>query len=648
MSQRFWYSTTTDHSQAIRINYPLLTGMESRYHYQMTAEQFSQQTRPILKDVFGFDDFRPGQEDVVNTLLSGRSALAVMPTGSGKSLCYQVPALVLGGLTIVVSPLVALMQDQVAALKLAGVAADTINSSRSREENVETWHRAARGEITLLYLAPERLMTEHMLAALSRLPVRLIAVDEAHCISQWGPAFRPEYEDLSKLRDFFTGVPLVALTATADAVTRQDIEQKVFAGDGSTFVSGFDRPNIRLAVEMKRDWKSQLLRFLESHGGESGIIYCLSRKKTEETARLLQDNDVRALPYHAGMNKTDRVANHNTFLTEPSIVIVATIAFGMGIDKPDVRFVFHTDIPGSVEAYYQEIGRAGRDGQPAVAHMLYGLDDLRMRRMFIDQEDSADDRKRREHKRLDALISYCESPECRRRALLGYFDEQSGECKNCDMCLDPVPMADGTRDGQLALEAVRETGERFGAVHIIDILRGGQTEKILSSGHDRLSVHGSGSHHSKDVWRSIIRQLVAADFLKLDIQGYGGLSITTKGKQLCDGNATFQFRVDTIKTGKAKKSTASKPAPEIASEDNDLLLHLKQFRLKLAQERGVPAYVIFSDRTLIDMATRRPQTRAEFAEIHGVGETKLREFAEMFLELLQSDSHQDTTERLRA
>ncbi len=614
----------------------------------MTIGQFSEQTRPILKDVFGFDDFRPGQEDVVNTLLSGRSALAVMPTGSGKSLCYQIPALVLGGLTIVVSPLVALMQDQVAALKLAGVAADTINSSRSREENVETWRRAARGDISILYLAPERLMTERMLAALSRLPVRLIAVDEAHCISQWGPAFRPEYADLSKLKDFFTGVPLVALTATADAVTRQDIEHKVFAGNGSTFVSGFDRPNIRLAVEMKRDWKGQLLKFLESHSGDSGIVYCLSRKKTEETALLLQDNDVRALPYHAGMEKTGRVANHNTFLTEPGIVIVATIAFGMGIDKPDVRFVFHTDIPGSVEAYYQEIGRAGRDGLPAVAHMLYGLDDLRMRRMFIEQEDSADDRKRREHKRLDALISYCESPECRRRVLLGYFDEQTDACNNCDMCLDPVAMADGTREGQLVLEAVRETGERFGAVHIIDVLRGGRTEKILSCGHDQLAVHGSGNHHPKEAWRSIIRQLVATEFLKLDIQGFGGLSVTPKGRQLFDGEASFQYRMDTIKTGKTKKSTISKPVQQIASQDNDLLLQLKQFRLKLAQERGVPAYVIFSDRTLIDMATRRPQTRMEFSEIHGVGEAKLRDFAEMFLELIQTDGREGTAERLQA
>ncbi len=339
--------------------------------------------RRILKAVFGFDEFRPGQETVMDSLLAGRNVLTVMPTGSGKSLCYQVPALVLGGLTVVVSPLVALMQDQVSALRLAGVAADTINSSKERAENVAAWRRAASGETRLLYLAPERLMTEPMLAALSKLDVRLIAIDEAHCISQWGPAFRPEYQALSRLRRIFPGVPIAALTATADESTRVDIAAQLFAGDVDTVVLGFDRPNIKLTVETKHDWKRQLLAFVRTHAGKSGIVYCLSRKKTEEAAALLAGHGIRALAYHAGMSKELRDANQNSFMTEPYTVMVATIAFGMGIDKSDVRFVFHTDLPGSLEAYYQEIGRAGRDGEPAEAHMLFGLGDIRMRRMFI-------------------------------------------------------------------------------------------------------------------------------------------------------------------------------------------------------------------------------------------------------------------------
>ena len=364
------------------------------------------EARTALREVFGFEGFRPGQEAVIETLLSGSDALAVMPTGSGKSLCFQIPALVGDGLTVVVSPLVALMRDQVAALRLAGIAADSISSGNDRGENTAAWRRAAAGETRLLYMAPERLMAGRMLEALARLPVRLFAIDEAHCISQWGPAFRPEYADLSRLRELFPGTPILALTATADEVTRADIVEQLFGGKAEQFVLGFDRPNIRLTVEMKRGWKRQLRRFVARHEGESGIVYCLSRKKTEETAALLSEAGVRALPYHAGMDAADREAHQNVFMTEPGVVIVATIAFGMGIDKADVRYVFHTDLPGSVEAYYQEIGRAGRDGAPAEAHMLYGLDDIRMRRRFIEEEDAGPERKRREHQRLDALLGY--------------------------------------------------------------------------------------------------------------------------------------------------------------------------------------------------------------------------------------------------
>lgn len=592
----------------------------------------------ILKEIFGFDAFRPGQEAVVDAVLGGEDVLAVMPTGAGKSLCFQVPGLARGGLTIVVSPLVALMQDQVMALKLAGVAAGSINSAATRSDNVTTWQQAAAGEMRLLYMAPERLMTERMLAALSRLPVTLIAIDEAHCIAQWGPAFRPEYEALGELKTRFPGVPIAAFTATADEVTRKEIAQKLFANQGRTFVSGFDRPNIHLSVEMKDQWKRQLLDFLRRHEGESGIVYCLSRKKTEEAAAYLNENGFNALAYHAGMEATTRANNQNRFLSERAIVIVATIAFGMGIDKADVRFVFHTDIPASIEAYYQEIGRAGRDGRAAEAHMLFGLGDMRMRRMFIEDEDSDSERKRREHKRLDTLIAYCESPACRRRVLLTYFGENPEPCGNCDMCLNPVELSDGTAEAQLALATIQATGQRFGAVHIIDVMRGGQMEKIAQTGHDRLSVFGKGAAHSKREWQSIIRQIIASGFLQLDIGGFGGINLTQAGDALLRGEAEFYYRQDTIKAkGKAKTKSSKTAAIDLTDNELQLLDRLKQLRLELAQKRGVPAYVIFADRSLEDMARRQPHTRDEFAEIHGVGEAKLRDLAEPFLALINQE-----------
>ena len=590
----------------------------------------------ILKDVFGFDAFRPGQEAAIGALLGGRNVLTVMPTGSGKSLCFQVPALALDGLTVVVSPLVALMQDQVSALRLAGVAADSINSSRDRADNVAAWRRATAGRTRLLYMAPERLMTERMLAALAGLPVKLFAIDEAHCISQWGPSFRPEYEDLCRLRDLFPGVPIAALTATADAITREDIAHRLFAGEAESVVLGFDRPNIRLSVEMKREWKRQLRDFIARHRGESGIVYCLSRKKTEETAALLAADGVRALAYHAGMDKERREANQNTFMTEPGVVIVATIAFGMGVDKADVRFVLHTDLPGSIESYYQEIGRAGRDGTPAQALMLYGLADIRMRRVFIEDEDAGAERKRREHKRLDALLGYCEAPACRRTTLLDYFGERAEACGNCDVCLDPADRIDGTEDARKVLSAVRRSGERFGAAHIIDILRGAETEKIARAGHDRLPTFGAGAGRGKAEWQSLIRQMVATGTLRLDIAGYGGLAITDKGRALLRGDGVFQYRQDTVASAPAARRRTRDTVPTLPDEpltgDQAALLGLlKEVRLRLAKERGVPAYVVFSDRSLIDMVRRRPRTDEDFAEVNGVGAAKLKEFAEPFL-----------------
>ena len=591
----------------------------------------------VLKDVFGFGGFRPGQQAAIEALLAGRHVLTVMPTGAGKSLCFQVPALALGGLTVVVSPLVALMQDQVAALRLAGVPAGTINSANARADNVAAWRRAAGGETRLLYMAPERLMTERMLEALGRLPVKLFAIDEAHCISQWGPSFRPEYEDLCRLRHLFPGVPIAALTATADAITREDIAERLFGGDVESFVLGFDRPNIRLAVEMKREWKRQCRGFVARHPGESGIVYCLSRRKTEETAALLADDGVRALPYHAGMEKEDREAHQNIFMTEPGVVIAATIAFGMGIDKADVRYVLHTDLPGSVEAYYQEIGRAGRDGMPAEAHMLYGLADIRMRRQFIEDEDAGDERRRREHKRLDALLGYCEAPACRRVTLLEYFGERIEPCGNCDVCLDPAERVDGTDDAQKVLSAVYRTGERFGAAHVIDVLRGTVTEKIERAGHDRLPAFGMGADRGKNEWRSLIRQLVAAGFLRLDIGGFGGISMTGKGRGLLQGESVFLYRLDTVRArtpeparrgGRKRKEPETGPPVGVEAA---LLDVLKTLRLRLARERGVPAYIVFSDRTLMDMARRQPRTEEEFAEVNGVGAAKRKTFAEPFL-----------------
>ena len=580
--------------------------------------------RRILKDVFGFDDFRPGQAAAMESLLAGRHVLAVMPTGAGKSLCYQVPALVLGGLTVVVSPLVALMQDQVAALRLAGVAADTINSSIDRDESIAAWRRVQAGETRLLYLAPERLMTQRMLDALARLDIRLIAVDEAHCISQWGPAFRPEYEQLSRLQGLFPKAPIIALTATADEATRRDIAQRLFAGKVETLVLGFDRPNIKLSVAARDDGPRQLLDFIKRHAGQSGIVYCLSRKKTEETAAALEKGGVKALAYHAGMTKEQRDANQNSFMTEAGVVMVATIAFGMGIDKPDVAYVFHTDLPGNLEAYYQEIGRAGRDGRAAEAHMLFGSGDIRMRRMFIDNEEASDEHKRRAHGRLGTLIGYCEAVQCRRQILLQYFGEAAEPCGNCDNCLDTAPLSDGTAQAELVLAAVLQSGERFGATHVIDILRGAQTQKIKERGHDDLACFGSGAARKKEEWQSLIRQMAAADFLSSD--EHGGLRITERGEDLRRGTGKFHFRPA---TPRAKVRAGTIAASE--GGDPDLLAALKAVRLKLARERQVPAYVIFSDRTLIDMTALQPRNLDEFAQVNGVGAAKLKDFGKVFL-----------------
>ena len=588
----------------------------------------------ILRSVFGFPAFRPGQREIVDRLIDGTHTLSVMPTGAGKSICYQLPALIAKHLTVVISPLVALMDDQVAGLRTNGVDAVCIHSNRSREDNVADWRQVQDGSIKLLYLSPERLMTERMLVALQALDPAMFVVDEAHCISKWGFSFRPEYEALSGLRGHFPNATLSAFTATADTATRQDIASKLFGGKGDIVVRGFDRPNLQLAVTPKTDRHKQLLDFLEPRRDGSGIVYCLSRKLTDETARLLRVKGYKALPYHAGLPQDVRRENQETFMAEDGVIMVATIAFGMGIDKPDIRYVFHLNLPGSVEAYYQEIGRAGRDGKPAEVHMLYGLDDIRMRRQFIVQDEGNEDHKRREHKRLDSLLAYGEATTCRRVALLTYFGENTQPCGNCDICIDPPTLIDGTKEAQMLLTAVGSTGQVFGAAHIVDVLRGSVSEKILARGHNSLPVYGAGKERPKNFWTAFIRQVVASGFLSIDVEGYGGLQLAVKAEPLLKGETGFEYRdIPKTKAAGSRKSRAVVVALDDA--DAELLARLKGIRRELAQQRKVPAYVIFSDATLHDMCVMKPNNLDTLALVNGVGPKKLKDFGDLFLGALR-------------
>ncbi len=591
----------------------------------------------ILKNAFGFESLRPGQGRIIATILQGRHVLAVMPTGAGKSLCYQVPALVQGGLTLVVSPLVALMNDQVAALRLSGIAAETINSSRPRPDNVASWRGVRAGQVRLLYMAPERLMQPRMLAALQKLPVKLVAVDEAHCISRWGPAFRPDYETLARLREFFPDVPVAAFTATADRATREDIVSQLFDGPAEVFVSGFDRPNIHLAVRERKSAHKQLLKFVNDHRHQSGIVYCLSRNGAERTAAFLQDQGFPAVPYHAGLTSDARYDNQQTFMTRSGTIVVATIAFGMGIDKPDIRFVFHANLPANIEAYYQEIGRAGRDGQPAEAAMLYGLDDIAQRRRFIAQSSEDPEFLRCEQQRLELLIGFCEGVHCRRRALLGAFDEQlAAPCGNCDNCQHPPQLADGRVEGQKVLSAAYRTGQVFGAAHLVDVLTGKATSKARQNGHDQLPTFGVGQDRNKAVWRSIIRQLVAGGFLDIDIGSMGSLKITPQGRRLLAGQGIFLFRAPSTPVPPQRKNpqrarSASAELQPLRQSERILFNHLRELRLQLARERKVPAFAIFHDRTLGEMARHKPKTEADLEAIYGIGRRKMEEFGPVFL-----------------
>jgi ATP-dependent DNA helicase RecQ len=594
-----------------------------------------------LRTTFGFADFRPGQAEIISTILDGGDVLAVMPTGSGKSLCYQLPALVGGGLTVVVSPLIALMRNQVAQLCGYGVAAAALNSANDSTENRAILDRIARGEIRLVYVAPERLVKSDTLNLLKRAKVSMLAVDEAHCISQWGHDFRPEYAGLGAVKEALGGVQTIAFTATADAATRTDIVARLFSAPPAVFVHGFDRPNLRLAMSAKAGGRKQVMDFIKNHAGQSGIVYCSSRRKTEDLAEYLRDNDVKALPYHAGMEPQLRSRNQDAFLQEDGIVVVATVAFGMGIDKPDVRFVLHADMPANIESYYQEIGRAGRDGLAADTLTLYGMGDVRLRRLQIDDSDSSDEQKRVDRQRLNALVSLCESPRCRRQTLLSYFSEVAEPCGNCDFCCDGAEMIDGTIAAQKALSAMVRTGQRFGTEHLVNVLIGENSEAVEKFGHSRLPTFGVGKEYGKQEWRSIFRQLNGAGVIALDITGYGTWSVTEVGRQVLKGAAKVTLRKDTLKPATRKNTRAASNAAALAEGapgDQALFEALRKRRSELAKEQGVAAYVVFADKSLIDMARRRPATLGEMATVHGVGTAKLRQYGDTFLDVIRQNT----------
>ncbi|MFA3916828.1 DNA helicase RecQ [Ruegeria hyattellae] len=599
---------------------------------------------PLLRDVFGFDAFRPGQEEIVDAVTSGENVLAIMPTGGGKSLCFQLPALMREGVTVVISPLIALMRDQVRALQEAGVAAGTLTSGNTPEENDQVYAALEAGDLKLLYIAPERLAAGSAMGMLRRIGVSLIAVDEAHCVSQWGHDFRPDYLRIGELRRAL-GVPLAAFTATADAETRDEIVTKLFEDrPPRIFLHGFDRPNLHLAFAAKDGPRRQVLDFADARRGQSGIVYCGTRNKTEALAAALREQGHNACHYHGGMEAGDRRQVEIRFAREDGLIVVATVAFGMGIDKPDIRWVAHADLPKSIEAYYQEIGRAGRDGAPAETLTLYGPDDIRLRRAQIDEGLAPPERRVADHGRLNALLGLAEALDCRRKTLLGYFGEEAESCGKCDLCTQPAKVMDGTEPVRMALSAILRTEEWFGAGHLIDILVGNETDRVRDRRHNQLQTFGVGRAHNKQQWQAIFRQMMGYDLIRPDPERHGALRMTEAALPILKGQASIRLRQDTI------KAAGRRPAVKamVSDEDAPLLSALKAKRRALAEAAKVPAYVIFPDRTLIEMAEKRPSTLDDMARIGGVGAKKLDRYGTMFLQVITGaeDSHHPQQRKL--
>ncbi|MFN6007244.1 MAG: DNA helicase RecQ, partial [Paracoccaceae bacterium] len=585
----------------------------------------------LLHSVFGFPEFRPGQAEIVEAVLQGRNTLAIMPTGGGKSLCFQLPALCREGVTVVISPLIALMRDQVRALKAVGVEAGALTSGNTDEETEEVFQAIDEGRLKLLYMAPERLASGAALGLLRRAKCSLIAVDEAHCVSQWGHDFRPDYLRIGELRRALN-VPLAAFTATADEETRAEIVTRLFDGEApATFLRGFDRPNIHLAFAVKDSPREQILQFAGARRGQSGIVYCATRSKTETLAQALREARHEAVAYHAGMEAEERRRVETRFQREDGLIVVATIAFGMGIDKPDIRWVAHADLPKSIEGYYQEIGRAGRDGSPAETMTLYGPDDIRLRRSQIDEGAAPGDRKAADHARLNALLGLAEALGCRRQVLLGYFGEGAEPCSNCDLCDRPAQLFDATDAVRKALSAILRTGEWFGAGHLIDILTGSATAKVRERGHDQLPTFAVGKDLSKPAWGAVFRQMMGRDLVRPDPDRHGALRMTEAARPVLRGEATVTLRRDTVVSAGEREPVVR---AQVADEDLGLLALLKAKRRALAEAQNVPAYVVFPDKTLIEMAEKKPRTLDQMAGITGVGAKKLESYGTAFLEVI--------------